>query len=129
MFWIFCCPLGKLAQWDYFPYLTDEGEREAWQCHGVIQQEPVLRAPARGGFSATLPWFLVYASLELHPKIEVKFLKPLKNHTEWTLAHLPGPGLVVPDASAAHLYLKHLHLPLLAVLSTLHYGVSRCPTL
>lgn len=50
------------------------------------------------------PWFLVDASLEFFPKIEIQFLKSLKTHTKWAIAHLPGPGLMAQGASTECLF-------------------------
>lgn len=62
--------------------------------------EPELRVLARWDFPAIPPWLPVHASLELFSKTEIEFLKTPQNHTKQTIAHLPRPRLLAPDASA-----------------------------
>ena len=73
------------------------------QGHQVTQRERAsqdqnqsVRWQLGGDFLAILPRFPIHASLELFSKTEIKFLKPLKNHTKWTVAHLPGAQAVGP---------------------------------
>lgn len=45
------------------------------------------------------------------PDLEARFLKPLKNPAKWTVAHPPGPRLMVPDANPHCVLAKRIPPP------------------